>query len=388
MRTSIKPEFHLPTEIYIRQDIRNNIADIAKNYGSRVILVTTIPDFDIYHKSIEQIKSKLSNENIGCIIYDELPSSPTTEDIDAAVSFTQKTNCDLIIGFGGAESLNSAKAISLLTKNFIFCNDLFSKSAKLNSAPLPMITIPAYPVFGMEITPIFYLLEIRNLTKKVFFNQSLYPRATVVDPVLSLSIPEEIAMKSCISTLAMATESIISRQNNDIINTYALKAIDLIFRNLSVSYSESGNISPRIALSTASLMSGIAFSTSFLSVTLSIALAISSKSELNVNDAMSILLPHIMDFNLTSSPGKYVQMAKVMGENVKDITVIEAAIKSVEAIRKLESDVDIPMRLSNYNISKTVFKETSELAMTYPFLANAPRELNSNEIETILIASY
>ena len=251
-----------------------------------------------------------------------------------------------------------------------------------------MITIPAYPVFGMEIIPTFYLLEIRNLTKKVFFNQSLYPRATVVDPVLSLSIDEETAMKSCISTLAMATESIISRQNNDIINTYSLKAIDLIFRNLSVSYSESGNISPRIALSTASLMAGISFSTSFLSVTLSIALAISSKSELSVNDAMSILLPHIMDFNLTSSPGKYVQMAKVMGENVKDITVIEAAIKSVEAIRKLESDVDIPMRLSNYNISKTVFKEISDLAMTYPFLSNAPRELNPSEIETILIASY
>ena len=103
---------------------------------------------------------------------------------------------------------------------------------------------------------------------------------------------------------------------------------------------------------------------------------------------MSIILPHIMEFNLTSSPGKYVQMSKVMGEDVREITVIEAAIKAVEAIRKLESDIDIPQRLSNYDIPKSIFKEVADLAITYPFLENTPREVNTNEIETILIAAY
>ena len=81
-------------------------------------------------------------------------------------------------------------------------------------------------------------------------------------------------------------------------------------------------------------------------------------------------------------------MSKVMGEDVKDITVIEAAIKAVEEIRKLETDVDIPQRLSNYDVNKTVFKEVSELAINYPFIANTPRELTTDEIETILIAAF
>ena len=152
-----------------------------------------------------------------------------------------------------------------------------------------------------------------------------------------MKINEEKAMKLSLSTLAIATESVISTNNNDIINTFALKSIDMIFRNLPITYREPQNIIPRTYLSTASVMAGIAFSIAYLSITLSISLALASKSDISMESAMSIILPHIMEFNLTSSPGKYVQMSKVMGEDVKEITVIEAAIKAVEAIRKLAS---------------------------------------------------
>jgi alcohol dehydrogenase len=135
-------------------------------------------------------------------------------------------------------------------------------------------------------------------------------------------------------------------------------------------------------------MAGIAFSLNYLSITLAIALALSSLTEIDIYSAMCIILPHIMEFNLTSSPGKYVQMSKVMGEDVKDITVIEAAIKAVEAIRKIETDINIPHRLSQFNIDKSILKKVSALTLTHDFIQNAPRELDVNEIETILIAAY
>jgi alcohol dehydrogenase class IV len=135
-------------------------------------------------------------------------------------------------------------------------------------------------------------------------------------------------------------------------------------------------------------MCGIAFSIAFLSTSLAISLAISSKTDIEVDLAMSLVIPHIMEYNLTTSPGKYVQMSKVMGEDVRDITVIEAAIKAVEAVRKLEIDLDIPQRLSSFDITQNQIKEIAELAYTYPFINNTPRPLSPGEIETILIAAY
>lgn len=333
------------------------------------------------------ISRQLKDADIGCIVYDEIPSPPNTEEIDTAAAYIKKTNCDLIIGFGSVDSINSAKALSILATNYFFCHDLFSHP-KLTRKPMNFITIPGSPMFGFEIAPLFYLQEIHDLSKRIYHNPDLYPEATIVDPLITLFSPEERILKSSISTLAIAAESVISKKNNDIINTYALKSIDLLFRNIPLAYRESQNSVPRLALSTSSVMAGIAFAVSYLSITLAISLALVSKTNLDIESAMSIILPHIMEFNLTSSPGKYVQMSKVMGEDVREITVIEAAIKAVEAIRKLESDVDIPQRLSSYDVSKSLFKEIADLAVTYPFLENTPRDVNTNEIETILIAAY
>ncbi|HNW27138.1 MAG TPA: iron-containing alcohol dehydrogenase [Spirochaetota bacterium] len=387
MTTELRPDFHLPSQIYIRQDIIKDIGKLASRFGSRAILVTTADDLELYGNVIEMISRQLKDADVGCIVYDEIVTPPNTEEIDTAAAYIKKTNSDLIIGFGSIDSINAAKALTILATNYYFCHDLFA-GPKLNKKPMKFITIPGSPMFGFEIAPLFYLEEIHELTKKIYHNPDLYPEATIVDPLITLHCPEEKILKSGISTLALAAESVISKKNNDIINTYALKSIDMLFRNIPVAYRESQNSAPRMALSTSSVMTGIAFAVSFLSITLAISLALVSKTSLDIESAMSIILPHIMEFNLTSSPGKYVQMSKVMGEDVREVTVIEAAIKAVEAIRKLESDVDIPQRLSNYDISKSLFKEIADLAITYPFLENTPREVNTNEIETILIAAY
>ncbi len=386
MKSNILPEFHLPTKIYIKQSISKKTSDIVSKLGSRIVIIVTTSDFEIYHEPLSRIYNDFKKQGLGCIIYDQIPDSPTTEDIDFAVSFLKKTRCDVIMGFGGVNSLNCAKAVALLLTNFIFCYDLFSTRDRLNP-PVNLITMPAYPSFGFEINPMLYLKEIHENTYKTYYNTSLYPKAAIIDPELSLRASENKLLITSTSSLAMATESVISTMNNEIINIYSLKSIDLIFRNLPLAYKEPTNPVPRLYLATSSVMSGIAFSVSFLSVSLAIALAIASHSSIEVDTALSMMIPHIMEFNLTTSPGKYVQMSKVMGEEIKDITVIEAAIKAVEAVRKLAIDIDIPQRLSGFNLSQNLFKPIAAQASTYPFILNTQRPLSANEIETILIAA-
>jgi alcohol dehydrogenase class IV len=226
------------------------------------------------------------------------------------------------------------------------------------------------------------------MVKHIYKNSKIFPESIIVDPQIALTSNEEAIVDSTISTLALSAESIVSKITNDFINTYALKSIDIIFKTLPQAYRDSGNINHRIKLAIASIMSGIAFSSTELSLALCISLALSSIFEIPIEKGMGLMLPHIMEYNLTSSSGKYVQMSKVMDEEIKNITVIEAAIKAVEGVRKLEIDVNIPQRLFQFDISKSEFTKVAEIALSYPFLKNAPRQLNKDEIETILIAAY
>lgn len=383
---TIFPDFHLPTKVYISPGILEEAGEIAAPFGNRAILITTSDDLEKLEGSIEEIQQRVASAGISCIVYDEIPETPNTEFIDSAVYFAKRTNCNLIIGVGGIESINAAKAIALLTTNFLFCDDLFS-NPKVN-APLNLITIPTQPIFGFEILPLFYISDIHDFSKKVYRNNYLYPAATIIDSNLSISTNEEQTAAGGICALAMATESIISKVTNEFTNTYSLKAMDLIFKHLVHSYKDPRNPQPRHPLATASILAGVAFSTSYLSMSLSIGLALSSKTSIPMNKAIALVLPHVMEYNLTSSPGRYVQMAKVMDEDVRDITVIEAAIKAIEGVRRIAMDVDIPQRLSQFGILKSEFTAVAELAVSYPFLQNAPRQLNKDEIETILIAAY
>ncbi len=386
LRNGIVPDFHVPTELFVKENILQEAGSIIRKYGSRVILITTSADFDQFHDTIEIISSNLRKNDIGCIIYDEIPANPNTEYIDSAAYFAKKINCDAIIGFGGIDSINSAKAIATLINNYAFAEELFD-IAEIQP-PINIITVPSSPLFGFEIAPMLFLTDIHSMTKKVYRNRNLFPKVTLVEPQIATTLNDEITAKTAISALSIATESVISKNNNGFINSLALRAIDLIFKNLPLAYKEPDSVPPRQELAVASLMAGLAFTVAELSVSLAISLALSSRLNLDLNLAMGVILPHIMEYNLTSSPGRYVQMSKVMDEDVRDITVIEAAIKAVEGVRKLEIDVDIPQRLSHFEINKSEFSKVAEIAMTYPFLENAPRPLSRNEIETILIAAF
>ncbi len=386
MNSGIGPDFYIPTEIFIKQDIISDAGKIIKKFGTKVLIITTSGDFIKYHPIIETFTKALNDYNIGSIIYDEIPDNPDTEYVDSAVYYAKITKCDVILGFGGIDSINASKAVALLANNHFFCVDLFENPEV--KPPITLLTVPALPLFGFELIPMFYITEIKEMIKKIYKSIDVYPRAVIIDPKLAVISSEEAIAESSIGTLAISAESVVSKRTNDYVNTYALKSIDIIFKTLPLAFRDPKNINHRAKLSTASIMSGIAFSTTELSLSLAISLALSSKFNISVEKCMGLMLPHIMEYNLTSSSGKYVQMSKVMDEEIRDITVIEAAIKAVEGVRKLEIDVDIPQRLFHFDIQKSEFSKIAEIALSYPFIANAPRQLSKDEIETILIAAY
>jgi alcohol dehydrogenase len=380
------PDFHLPTRVFINPGILESAGDIISPLGSRAVIITTSTDLEKMEGPIQALASSVTAAGTACMVYDEIPEIPNTEFVDSAAYFCKRTNCDCIIGFGGIESINVAKAVSLLANNYLFCDDLFT--AKKINPPITLVTVPTQPIFGFEIIPLFFITDIHDFSKKVYRNNHLYPAAAIIDPNIAVHLNEESTAAAGICSLAIATESIVSKVTNDFTNTYSLKAMDLIFKNLTHAYRDPRNPQPRYPLAVASVLSGVAFNTSYLSVSLALGMALSSKSSIPMDKAIALILPHVMEYNLTSSPGRYVQMAKVMDEDVREITVIEAAIKAIEGVRRIEMDVDIVQRLSQFGILKSEFTSVAETAVTYPFIENAPRPLNRDEIETILIAAY
>ena len=80
---------------------------------------------------------------------------------------------------------------------------------------------------------------------------------------------------------------------------------------------------------------------------------VSMKAQITHGAAVTILLPHVMQFELTTAPERFARIAELMGEKVTGLPVMEAAEKAVTAVRQLARDVGMASTLSEVGITET-----------------------------------
>lgn len=381
-------QFFMPTRVYYESDSFHKMASVLKSWGNRIVLVSVkneLPNVNLLY----EIRSNLEKDFESVIFYDDVEKLPDSDDLDTASYYARQTDADIIVGVGGIESLNMAKALSMMINNEGFCSEFLAGERRPTKASLPCVTMPLLPTFGTEIAPNFILLDAEDKVKKIFSHDNIFPALAYIDPKFTLDLGVEQTAASGAAIIAASVETFISKNANDITNTLALRSIELIFRSLPKLIPEGSSIPHRNSISLASLLAGMGYANSSLGTCLAMSMAINSITGIQYDLLMAILLPHIMEYNLTATPGKYVQIARIIDNcELKDITVIEAAIKAVEGIRKLYSEIGIPNLLSDLKIDKGIFPNVGQIASAYSFLKDSPRYLNKEEMETLLIAAF
>lgn len=358
-----------------------------KQVGSRAILISTQKEME-NSEELTIVKTSLEKQLSGVIIYDEIEDKPSFKELDSAAYFARISNADCIVVYGSFESINAGKAISLLATNDCFAQELFLGQKPAKNPPLPLVIIPTRPVLGNEVSPFLSVLDDRDHNRKYFASEVLFPSLVICDPKISNSLSTTDIAKTGVAILSSAVDSILSKYANELTSSNALRAIELVSKNIVPAIRDPKNLGQKASIYSASLLSGIAQSVSSLGLCYALSLSAITITELDIFQSMAILLPHVMEYNLTSSAGKYVLIAKALDEDVSNISVIEAAIKAVEGIRKIYLELKIPQRLSEYEVKKIDLPGIATLASTYSFLDSLPRELPKNEIETILVAAY
>ena len=110
------------------------------------------------------------------------------------------------------------------------------------------------------------------------------------------------------------------------------------------------------------------------------------ESECNIRHARacSIMLPHVMAYNMIGSLKKFGLIAKTMGENINRLSDHEAAEKAISAVKRLLETVNISYRLSDYGVSSAQLPKLVDGAMKQArlFVPN-PRDLTQADVERI-----
>jgi len=84
-----------------------------------------------------------------------------------------------------------------------------------------------------------------------------------------------------------------------------------------------------------------------------------------------------MEFNYIGEPQKFARMAQALGEDIRGLSVWDAAEKAVEAVYRLTEDVEIPT-LQELGFKEEEIPMLADIAFKDPQTIGNPRDLTLN----------
>ncbi len=188
--------------------------DVAALGARRVLLVTDAGVAATGHPA--RIADQLGTHGLDVTTYDESRVEPTDASLAAAVEFARDAGpFDAVVAVGGGSSIDTAKAVNLLTTNPGQVLDYVNPPVGGGRAPteplLPLVAVPTTTGTGSESTTICVLDVLAQQVKSGISHQRLRPTLAVVDPDLTLSQPTMVTAASGLDILCHALESYTAR---------------------------------------------------------------------------------------------------------------------------------------------------------------------------------
>lgn len=328
--------------------------------GKKVLLVT---DKDLNKLGLaEQVAGYIREVGIEVVIFDGAIPNPTDKNVADGEKVYKKEKCDMIVSLGGGSSHDCAKGVGLVIGNGGNIRDFAGVDQSTNPMP-PLVAVNTTSGTASEMTRFCIITNTDTKVKMAIVDWRVTPLVSINDPEIMAKMPRGLTAATGMDALTHAVEAYVSTIATPITDACALKAIELISKNLRQAVAYGDNMEARDAMTYAQLLAGMAFNNASLGYVHAMAHQLGGFYDLPHGVCNAILLPHVQRFNLISNPQRFVDMAVAMGEVVEGLSVRDAAEKALTAIQQLSNDIAIPAGLANLNVNEKDFEVMAKNAM-------------------------
>jgi len=349
-----------------------------KNYGVQKILLVVDQGF-AQKGPLAKVTESLEKEGIKFAVFDRVEPEPRVETADECGYLAKKEKFDFIIGVGGGSAMDTAKAAAILATNEGLAKD-YQGLNKVPRPGLPKGMIPTTAGTGSEVTFTAVFINEAEKKKAGINSPYLFPEIAILDPELTLSLPPAVTAYTGMDALAHAIESFTSLQANFLSEMFSLEAVRKIMKNLRLAVENGQDLNARSEMLMGSLLAGIGLANAGVTAVHSLSYPLGGSFRVPHGVGNGLLLPAVMEYNASSCPERFARLAEAMHIEIKSLSVAEAALRSVEAVKKLAQDIEVPLRLSDLGVPKSALPWMAEeaLKVVRP-LENNPRPISKED---------
>lgn len=376
--------FEIPTVMKHGLGVIKSLPDEAKSLGLRRPLIVTDPGI-IKAGLLERAVRLLQSAHLDCVVFDQVIPNPPIALVDEAAALYKLEGCDGIIALGGGSSMDTAKSLGVVANNGGSIVDYeWAAPQPIKRRIPPTICIPTTAGTGSEVT---LWAVITDPKRKIKFNVGGTPLigawVALLDPELTFDLPPTVTAGTGMDALAHAIECYTCAYSQPISDAVALLAIEYVARYLRVAFAQGHNSEARYKMSQAAMLGGLAYGTESAGA----AHAMSQSAgglypDVPHGPFTARLLGPVMEYNYKGEPEKFARIALAMNEDIRGLSLWQAAEKGVEAVMRLTEDVEIPS-LQALGLKEEEVPVLAEIAFKDPQTIGNPRDMNVKAYEKI-----
>jgi alcohol dehydrogenase class IV len=227
---------------------------------------------------------------------------------------------------------------------------------------------------------------ISNPLEKVKFaiiSKSVVPDLALIDPETLTSMDSYLTACTGLDALTHAIEAYVSTARSSMTDLHALEAIRLVSSNLLPSIAAPDNLELRSNVMQGSLQAGLAFSNAILGATHAMAHSLGGALDIAHGECNSILLDHVIAFNLPAAPERFEHITAAMGLDLRGKNSRQKKSALLNHIRELKIAAGIVRTLNDLGVGRSDVNFFSDHALKDPCMATNPRKASQRDIEVV-----
>ena len=393
--------------------------DLAQLGARRVLVVT---DAGVAATgSPQRVAEAMAAYGIEAQVWDGVRVEPTDVSMQAAVDAARASGpWDAFVAVGGGSSIDTAKAIDLLTTNPGELMDYINKPVGGGQAPTqplkPLVAVPTTSGTGSESTTICVLDVLALKVKTGISHARLRPTLAVVDPRLARTQPPMVTAASGMDILCHALESYTAKPYtsfahktaeqrvpycgaNPVADMWSEKALSLLATSFRRAVHDGDDDDARMDMAMAATFAGMGFGNAGVHIPHANAYPIAGRvkeyvppgypaDEPMVPHGMSVSLtaPEAFRFTFPAAPERHLRAAALLAPGAD--TAGDPVERLPRALMALMQDIGIPNGIGGVGYGRDDVDGLVDGTMKQQrILAVAPREVTEDDVAAIFRGS-
>ena len=288
-------EFATATRILFGPGKMAEAAPLAASMGRRPMVVTAR---DLVHTPsfLEQLRAGGLEPATFSVA-----GEPEVSTVLEGVRQARETGCDMVVGLGGGSALDAGKAIAAIMTNegdLLDYLEVIGRGRPITMPPAPYIAIPTTSGTGTEVTRNAVLASPEHGVKVSLRSPYMLPRAAIVDPELTHSVPPSVTANTGLDALTQLIEPFVCNRGNPMVDAICREGILRAAGSLRRAFVHGGDSDARESMSLASLFGGLALANAGLGAVHGLAAPLGGLTHAPHGAVCARLLPFVMEANV------------------------------------------------------------------------------------------